>query len=92
MVFQEMKLEDVKKALAGHADVIKPALEAHQQYFSNLSCYRCGGDIYAFVNPKQLFKKNSVLPNYLAKCKTCGCEFEPYTQIEVKGPDAPRGG
>lgn len=88
MVFQEMKPEAIRKALEGHVDVIKPALDAHLSYFSRLSCYRCGGDVMPVVNPKQLFKTNSVLPNYLAKCKTCGCEFEPYTRIEVKGPDS----
>ncbi len=91
MVFQEMKPEDVRRAIAGHEDVIKPALEAHQKYFSSLTCYRCGGGVYAFVSPEKLFKEGSVLPNYLAKCKQCGCEFEPYTMIEVKGPDVPKG-
>lgn len=91
MVFQEMKPEDVRRALEGHTDIIRPALEAHQKYFLNLSCYRCGSDVYAIINSKKLFKENNVLPNYLAKCKTCGCEFEPYTMIEVKGPDEPRG-
>lgn len=91
IVFQEMRPEDIRKALQGHADIIKPALEAHQKYFSNLSCYRCGGDVLAVVNADQPFRQGSVLPNYLAKCRTCGCEFEPYTKIEVKGPDAPRG-
>lgn len=91
MVFQEMKPEDVRRALAGQPNVLKPALEAHEKYFANLSCYRCGGDVYAIVNPKKLFREGSVLPNFLAKCKSCGCEFEPYTMIEVKGPDAPRG-
>jgi hypothetical protein len=90
MVFQEMKPEDARKALEGHADVIKAALEAHLKYFSNLSCYRCGSDVVAIVNPKQLFRNNSVLPNYLAKCRSCGCEFEPYTMIEVQGPDPQR--
>lgn len=91
MVFQEMKPGDVRKALAGHVDIIKPALELHQQYFSNLSCHRCGGSVMAVVNVQTPFREGSILPNYLAKCKTCGCEFEPYTKIEVKGPDRAKG-
>lgn len=86
MVFQEMEPEAVRKALEGHVNVLKPALEEHERYFKYLSCHRCGGEVYAFVNPHQLFKPGSVLPNYLAKCRTCGCEFEPFTKIEVRGP------
>lgn len=91
MVFQEMKPEDARKAMEGHPDVLAPALEQHKEYFKRLSCHRCGGDVLATVNTAQLFKNNVNLPNYLAKCKTCGCEFEPYTQIEVKGPDKAKG-
>lgn len=91
MVFQEMKPEDVRKALKGQVDIIKPAVEAHQKYFSNLSCHRCGGEVFPIVNVAMPFKTGSVLPNYLAKCKTCGTEFEPYTKIEVKGPDRAKG-
>lgn len=78
---------DVRRALENQADVIKPAIEAHEAYFRRLSCHRCSGEVLAIVNPRQLFRPNSVLPNYLARCKNCGCEFEPYTKIEVKGPD-----
>lgn len=88
MVFQEMKPEDVRKALEGQVDILGPALKAHQTFFSKLSCYRCGSGVYAFVSPEVPFKEGELLPNYLARCKTCGCEFEPYTQIEVKGPRA----
>jgi hypothetical protein len=87
MVFQEMKPEDVRKALEGHVNVLRPAMEEHEKYFKRLSCYRCGGDVMAFVNPSQLFRPDAVLPNFLARCKVCGCEFSPYTGIEVKGPD-----
>jgi len=87
MVFQEMDPALARKAIEGHVNILRPAIEEHEKYFKNLSCYRCGGDVYAMVNPRQLFRPGAILPNYLAKCRTCGCEFEPYTKIEVKGPD-----
>lgn len=91
MVFQEMKPEDVRKALEGQVDVVSSAMEQHRLFFSKLSCPRDGSDVIAIVNSKKLFRENAVIPNFLAKCKSCGCEFEPYTQIEVKGPDGPTG-
>jgi hypothetical protein len=90
MVFREMDPADVRKALEGHTDVIQPALRAHQEYFKSLSCYRCDGEVLAVVNTRELFRPNAILPNFLAKCRACGCEFEPYTKIEVAGPDKPR--
>lgn len=35
---------------------------------------------------KSPFRAGSVLPNYLAKCKLCETEFEPYTGIQVSPP------
>ncbi len=86
-----MKPEDVRKALVGHTDLLKPAYEEHKKFFERLACIRCGGKVSAIVNNRLPFKGQDILPNYLAKCCSCGCEFEPYTRIEVKGPDAPRG-
>jgi len=91
MVFQEMKPEDVRKALEGHKNILQPALEEHQRFFKSLSCYRCGSEVMPIVNTRQLFRGNAILPNFLAKCRTCGCDFEPSTKIEVKGPDQPLG-
>jgi hypothetical protein len=84
MIFKTMKKEDVVKALEGHTDILTEAIKRHEDYFRRLSCVSCGGDVIAVVNPHKLFRENEVLPNYLAKCKACGCEFEPYTKILVK--------
>jgi predicted restriction endonuclease len=91
IVFQEMKPEDVLKAIKGHENILKSALAEHEKYFKYLSCIRCGEGVYAFVDPVQLFRSEAILPNYLARCKVCGTEFEPYTKIEIKGPSPPKG-
>lgn len=86
MSFKTMKTEDVLKALEGHQNVLKPAVEAHQAYFRRIQCVACGGECMPILNSKKLFREGDILPNYLAKCKTCGVEFEPYTGIQVSAP------
>jgi hypothetical protein len=89
MIFKPMKTEDVLKALEGQENVLKPAVEAHERYFAKLRCHRCGSAVHPILNPKQLFREGSILPNYLAECSSCKCQFEPYTLIEVKLPSPP---
>jgi hypothetical protein len=86
MLFKTMPREDVLKALEGHENVLDKAAEEQRQFFKRLSCPSCGGDVMAIVNSRQIFKKDSLLPNCLAKCRTCGVEFEPYTGIQVTLP------
>ena len=86
LVIVPMDQEEAKKAIEGHENVLEKAYKAHREYFERLSCYRCGGKIQEFVDSSRLFRENSPLPNYLARCMTCGCEFEPYTGIEVTLP------
>lgn len=88
MIFKEMKIEDVLKALEGQEDVLSKEVEAHNRYIEKLTCFQCGSpDIEQFVDPEHLFKEGSVLPNYLVRCTSCGCEFEPYTKVQVKLAD-----
>jgi hypothetical protein len=89
-----MKPEDIRKALEGHKDVLTPAAQENEAFFKRLSCPHCGGDVMPVIHPvmnpetgqRSPFRAGSVLPNYLAKCKTCGIEFEPYTGIQVTIP------
>jgi hypothetical protein len=87
MIFKTMKREDVLKALQGQENILKPAVEENERYFRRLSCPECGGDVMPVVNPRQLYKEGGLLPNYLAKCRTCSVEFDPYTKIQVSLPD-----
>jgi hypothetical protein len=86
MIFKPMNPDDVRKALEGHQDVLTPAMEAVDNYFHNLSCPACGGECMRFVDPSGLYKEGALLPTFLARCKACGIEFEPYTKIQVSGP------
>ena len=83
MLFKPMKSEEVLEALKGQENVITPELKAHEEYFRHLSCPSCGSECMPFVDPSRLFRSGAVLPNYLARCKACGIEFEPYTKIQV---------
>jgi len=88
MLFKPMKREDVLKALEGCEDVLTPAIRAHEEYFKKLNCPHCQGDkCFPFVDPKHPFRDDDLLPNYLARCSSCGIEFEPYTGIQVSLPN-----
>jgi hypothetical protein len=86
MIFKTMKQEEIRKALEGHTDILRPVFEANEKFFKALSCPECRGDVLAVVNTKTPFKEGSIVPNCLAKCKVCGVEFEPHTGIQVTLP------
>ncbi len=87
MIFKPMKQEDVRRALKGHQDILKSAYEQNEKFFKALSCPSCGGEVMAVINARTPFKEGSLLPNYLAKCKACSVEFEPYTGLIVTLPE-----
>lgn len=91
MLLKTMNPDEVRKALAGQEDILTPAAQTTDTYFKKLSCPSCGGECMKFVDPSRLFKDGAVLPNYMARCKVCETEFEPYTMIQVKGPKAEDG-
>ncbi len=86
MKFKTMNVPKLLEIIKNEPDVITPALSEHQKYFASLQCHRCDADVMPILNNKKLFSEGSLIPNFLAKCKNCGCEFEPYTKIEVKLP------
>lgn len=87
MIFKPMKQDELRKVLEDQKNVLKPAVEAHEEYFKRLSCPSCGGECMPFVDPSRLFREGALLPNYLARCKSCGVEFEPYTKVQVTMPN-----
>jgi DNA-directed RNA polymerase subunit RPC12/RpoP len=87
MIFKPMKREEVLKLLEGQEDVLTPAIRAHEEYFKKLLCPYCSGDrCMPFVDPRRPFREGDLLPNYLARCTTCGTEFEPYTKLQISLP------
>jgi hypothetical protein len=86
MIFKEMDPKEVLQLLEGHENVLAPEVERHEAYFRKLQCVYCGGSCHPFVSPENLFESGSMLPKYLAECSDCGCQFEPYTKIELRGP------
>lgn len=87
MIFKTMSPEAARKALEGQEDILTPAVREVEEYFKRLSCPACGSDCMKFVDGSKPFKEGALLPNYLARCKVCGVEFEPYTKIQISKPD-----
>ena len=86
MIFKEMDPDEVRKALEGHENVLAPEVEAHKKFFSKFQCTYCGGGVHEILDPNNLFTAEGLLPKYLAECNDCGAQFEPYTRIELRGP------
>ena len=94
MIFKTLPAATVRKALEGQEDILSPAQKEHESFFKRLSCPACGGEVMPVIHPvmnpetgqRSPFRAGSVLPNYLAKCKVCETEFEPYTGIQVTAP------
>ena len=88
MIFKEMDKEEVLKVLEGQKDILSEEKQKHEEYFAHLRCISCRGDeIEPFVDPESLYAPGSFLPNYLARCSACGCEFTPYTKIQTSSSD-----
>lgn len=85
-IFKPMKREDVLKALEGQPNILAPAVKENEAFFRRLSCPSCQGEVMPIVNARAPFREGHILPNYLAKCKNCGIEFEPYTGIQITMP------
>ncbi len=86
MIFKTMSPDDARKALEGQEDILTPAVREVDEYFKRLSCPACGSECMKFVDGRRLFREGALLPNYLARCKTCEVEFEPYTKIQISKP------
>ncbi len=83
MIFKPMAPDDARKALEGQEDILTPAANATDDFFKRLSCPACGGECMKFVDSHRLWRDGGILPNFLARCKACGVEFEPYTKIQL---------
>lgn len=86
MIFKVMNPDAVREALEGHTCILTDEVSRHKAYFASFNCLYCGGNVHEALNPKKLYTKEGVLPNYFAECSDCGAQFEPYTNIEIRGP------
>lgn len=86
MIFKEMDPEEVLQALEGHTNILTPEFERHRAFFERFQCTYCGGGVHEILDPARLFTEEGILPKYLAECNDCEAQFEPYTNIELRGP------
>jgi hypothetical protein len=87
MIIKPMKIDELRKAVEGQENIIGPAVERHEAYFKFLSCPNCGGKCFPYLDARRpLFTEGSILPNYIAKCQSCDCTFEPQTKLQIDAP------
>ena len=83
MILKPMDPEAIRRALEGHENVLTPAAQKQADLFKSLSCPSCGSGVTPYLDPQALFRPGEALPRYLARCTSCGCEFEPNTGIQI---------
>jgi len=55
-----------------------------KEFFETVECPECSSSATPITNPRQPFKTGQISPNFLAKCTSCGCEFDPHTRVIVQ--------
>lgn len=87
MIFKPMDPELALKAIEGQENILAPRIAEVDRYFSHLRCPECGGEVMKYVDPtRPLFLEGDLTPNYMARCRACEVEFEPYTRIQTSAP------
>ncbi len=94
MIFKTIPVHTTIELLKGSKDILTKAKKDNDDYFKKIRCVSCGGEVVPFIHPvmnattgqRSPFKTGDILPNYLAKCKICAVEFEPYTGIQTTLP------
>ncbi len=86
MIFKLMDTEKLLSILKDRDSMLTEALVQNQKFFDSLKCIRCSEKVSPIISKVNPFTNGDVLPNYWARCNSCGCEFEPYTKIEISGP------
>ena len=88
MIFKPLDQELVKKLLEPYQNesILLKEKRDSDEFFKRTSCIRCNGPVQPILNVAQPFREGQLIPNCIAKCTQCECEFEPYTKIEIAAP------
>lgn len=84
VIFQEMDPDSIRQALQGQENILDAEVAKVDRYFESLACPYCRGAVFPVAATPVVFE--GFLPKFLAECSDCGCQFEPYTAIELRGP------
>lgn len=83
MIFKMMNESDIRSALEGQENILEKEAKENERFFKSLTCPSCGAGVLPIIDARKPFKEGQILPNYLAKCRQCEAEFEPYTKIQI---------
>ena len=91
MVIKVLDTEQCLDIVSKYENILDKPQKDLEKYFSHLACIKCGNnsiDRFPFFaadeygNQKVVY--DGILPKQMAKCKSCQCEFEPYTKLITK--------
>lgn len=101
MPFKEMNPEAIRALIADEEDVITPAVERDRVIYDNARCPVCGGvgADKATLPPKfdmvkdglrvisSPFSPGRILAVGHARCRECGSEYQPESQVIISTPE-----
>lgn len=90
MVIKTLDPQKCLEIVNQYENVLDKPQKDIEKYFSQLVCVKCGSnsiDRFPFLTAEEGVQKvvyDGLLPKQMAKCKSCLCEFEPYTKLITK--------
>ena len=90
MVIKTLDPQKCLEIVNQHENILDKPQKDIEKYFSMLVCIKCGSnsiDRFPFLAVEEGVQKvvyDGLLPKQMAKCKSCQCEFEPYTKLITK--------
>lgn len=90
MVIKTLDPQKCLEIVSQYENVLDKPQRDIEKYFSQLTCIKCGSrsiDRFPFFVVEEGIQKavyEGILPKQMAKCKSCQCEFEPYTKLVIK--------
>lgn len=88
---QPMDEDELLQLLDGHTCTLPELYQPVDDLFARLQCPKCGSQVEKVVDPHRPFIKQQVVPNYIARCIVCGCEFTE-TGLIIKTGGLPKEG
>lgn len=83
--YNEMDSDTIWKLLDTQEDLLTKEVQKEDLFFKSLSCPKCSSQTTeSFLDSKNPFIKNKILPNKKLRCLECKTEFNPYSGLITK--------
>ena len=75
LTLQPMDPEEVLAALEGYECTLPELYRPVDEHFERLRCPKCGSRVEKVLDTQRPYRDREPIPNFNARCVTCGCLF-----------------